>query len=194
MRQVDARGLSCPQPVIHTKKALDALDDGEIITIVDNLPARDNLIKLAQSLRCDVDVEEHGQEYHVHIKKGNITDLPTELESDRTRLAYFIGANVMGRGSDELGNVLIKSFFYTLTQSDNLPQVIAMVNSGVFLACEDSPVLEHLLELERKGVEILACGTCLDFFKKKEKICVGSISNMYTILERITAMDKTISI
>ncbi|ATW26235.1 sulfurtransferase-like selenium metabolism protein YedF [Candidatus Formimonas warabiya] len=193
-RQIDARGMNCPLPVVNTKKVLDDMDQGEIVTLVDNEAARDNLVKLAEALHCGVSVEQKGNDYQVFIKKGSVTDLPTHLDPEHASQAFFVTSNTLGKGSEELGAVLIKSLFYSLTQSDHLPQIIVFVNSGVYLACEGSAVMEYLLELERHGVEIISCGTCLDFYNMKRKLCVGSVTNMYTILERLSLVEKTLTI
>ncbi|MHB9095310.1 MAG: sulfurtransferase-like selenium metabolism protein YedF, partial [Eubacteriales bacterium] len=89
---------------------------------------------------------------------------------------------------------LMKSFMFALVESDGLPQSMLFVNSGVYLTCENSPVLEHLMNLEKRGVEILSCGTCLDYFKIKAKLCVGQMTNMYTILETMNNANKVISL
>jgi selenium metabolism protein YedF len=83
---------------------------------------------------------------------------------------------------------------FSLVENEVMPRTIVFVNSGVKLACEGSKVLEHLMIMEKKGVEILSCGTCLDYYKLKEKLCVGQVTNMYTILEKMTNSNKVISI
>ena len=98
----------------------------------------------------------------------------------------------MGEGSEELGAVLIKSFVFALTQLDDLPSTIIFYNSGVNLSCEGSPVLEDLKNLAAQGVEIISCGTCLNFYGLKEKLAVGEVSNMYDIVERQRAADLVI--
>ncbi|GAW93704.1 sulfurtransferase-like selenium metabolism protein YedF [Calderihabitans maritimus] len=190
---VDARGLSCPQPVIRTKKALEQMKDGCLVTVVDNEVARDNVIKLARSLNCAVEVEQKQNEYYIRIKKGELTGMKTGLavESDTVML---ITSDALGRGEEELGKILMESFFYTLTESEVLPRSILFVNRGVYLTCEGSPVISHLLELEKKGVEILSCGTCLDYYRLKAKLCVGNVTNMYNILENMLGAGKTISL
>jgi len=99
---------------------------------------------------------------------------------------------VLGRGDDTLGNVLIKSFFYTLNENDVVGKTLIFLNSGVKLTCSGSEVLEHLMSLEKRGTEILSCGTCLDFYGLKEKLCVGKITNMYHILELLIKAPKVI--
>jgi selenium metabolism protein YedF len=98
----------------------------------------------------------------------------------------------MGTGNDDLGAVLIKGFIYALTQQDTLPQTILCYNGGAKLTCEGSPALEDLKSMEAQGVEILTCGTCLDYYGLKEKLQVGSVTNMYVIVEKLEAASKVI--
>ena len=75
-----------------------------------------------------------------------------------------------------------------------LPETIILFNSGVRLVVEGSPVLEDLQDLCGRGVEILACGTCLGYYELKERIAVGEVSNMYTIAEVILGVGKVVSL
>lgn len=75
----------------------------------------------------------------------------------------------------------MKAFVHTLTQLDPLPGKVICYNAGIFLALDDSPVLEDLRQLKGAGVEILVCGTCLNFFGVADRLAVGSVSNMYEI-------------
>ncbi|GEA14593.1 MAG: hypothetical protein PWR22_1168 [Moorella sp. (in: firmicutes)] len=189
---VDARGLACPQPVIQTKKALESLGpDGELVTIVDNEVARDNVLKLARSLECATSVREQGSEYYIHIRKESIP--ATQLSVNPGQVLLVTSAS-LGRGSEELGSILMRSFFYSLSETEVLPRRVLFINSGVQLCCQGSPVLDSLLALEQKGVEILACGTCLDYYHLKEKLCAGSVTNMYTIIEHLMAAEKVITL
>jgi len=97
-----------------------------------------------------------------------------------------ISAAVMGEGSEELGKTLLKAFVFALTQQDKLPKTILFYNGGAALTCEGSAMLEDLKALEAQGVEILTCGTCLNFYGLTEKLAVGSVTNMYTIAEKLT--------
>lgn len=94
-----------------------------------------------------------------------------------------LSSDKMGEGEEELGKILIKGFVYALTQLEELPDSVLLYNSGAFLSCEDSPVLEDLKLLEEEGVRICTCGTCLDFYKLKEKLAVGEVVNMYQIVQ-----------
>lgn len=190
---VDARGLSCPQPVIATKKALDSITDGVVITIVDNEVSRENVIKFAAANQCDVSYEQRNGAFYIRIvkagPKGSPAFLPPEEipAAPRGKVVYFINQDVLGQGSVDLGAVLMKSFFYTLTEMDELPRSILFVNSGVHLTVMGSPVLELIQKLATRGVTILSCGTCLDYYKIKDRLAVGSITNMYTIVAEMNA-------
>ncbi len=195
--EVDARGQACPKPVIMTKKELDNLKEGAITTIVDNEVARDNVSKLANSLGYEYTVDEiSDKEFHVHIIKGEVSDEEVNMhKSDKFKdLTIAFASNIMGNGSEELGKILIKSFVYTLTEATPFPSTLIFYNSGVYLTCEGSEVLEDLKTLEKEGVEIISCGTCLDFFDMKDKIQVGEISNMYTIYEKLRNPANTVTI
>jgi selenium metabolism protein YedF len=194
-RLVDARGLACPGPVISTKKALDQWQEreGELITIVDNEIARDNVLRFVQSRNLEAEVEEKASDYYIRIRKPEYSGPEPQLAREKD-LVFLIGSELLGRGSDELGQTLSRSFFHTLAQSEILPAALIFINSGVKLACEDSPVLSNLLELDRQGVHILACGTCLDYFGLKNKLCVGTVSNMYTIVEQLTQYPRVVAL
>lgn len=193
--EVDARGMQCPKPVIETKKAIEKVNEGTITTIVDNEIAKENVSKLAKSLRYDVSVQEVDGEYHVNIYKGILEHdfIPKNITSTRD-LVIVIGKDSMGEGSEELGNVLMKGYFYTLTEAKPYPKAILFINGGVRLTSEGSEVIEHIRKLESEGVEILSCGTCLDYFNLKDKLIVGGVSNMYTIVEKMNDAKNTIRI
>jgi len=186
---VDARGLSCPQPVILTKKALEESD--EVTTIVDNRNAVENVTRLATSKGFSVKVEEKEGEYQLLIKKSSCA-VDTSAE-EQEKAVILITTNLFGQGEEELGKILMKSFLYTLTQMENIKQMIFM-NSGVFLTTEGSEVLELLKTMEEKGVEILSCGTCLDYYGLKDKLAVGKVTNMYAAVEAITTASRSVTL
>jgi selenium metabolism protein YedF len=192
---IDVRGLACPQPVINTKKALEAIEEGMLTVIVDNVAARDNVRRFAESQGCTVTVEEKKGDYHLDIAKGFACEIESRSEETRENdnIVVYINSNTMGAGDDELGRILMEAFLKTMVIADPQPRKLIFVNSGVKLATEGSDVLQHIKEMERKGVEVLACGTCLDFYGLKEKLRVGVISNMYDIIESLVGADKVVS-
>ncbi|MCT4633375.1 MAG: sulfurtransferase-like selenium metabolism protein YedF [Firmicutes bacterium] len=189
--KVDARGLDCPMPVIKTKKALQ--ESEEVVAIVDNETAKENVSKLAKSMNCNINIRESEGDYYIDIFKGEkASEEQLNEKSSIQDLVIFVGSDKMGVGSDELGEVLIKGYFYALTECEPYPKSILFVNSGVNLTIEGSPTLENLRKLESLGVEILSCGTCLDYYNIKDKLAVGGVSNMYTIVETMNNAKKVI--
>lgn len=193
--EVDARGLSCPMPVINTKKELDKIESGLVITTVDNIVAKENILKLANSLNCEANVIKEEKDFiSIEIKKGENDIIEKSENIALEDKCIFISSDKMGKGNDELGEVLIKGFIYTLTESKPYPKHIILVNGGVKLSTENEATVENLKILEQSGVEILSCGTCLDYYGLKDKLQVGSITNMYTIVDIMKNSLQTISI
>ena len=186
-KEVDGRGLACPKPVILTKKELDSIEEGVVSTIVDNEVAKENVSKLAQSLGYDFQVKQSEDEsyYYIDIYKGQV-ELDGEVDKDKylKDMVIAITADTMGKGNEELGKILIKSFVYTVSETPPYPKTMVFYNGGVRLTCQGSPVLDDLIRLEDKGLKFFL-GTCLDFLELKDKLKVGSISNMYSIYEKL---------
>lgn len=197
MKEIDARGLECPKPVILTKKELDNIEEGKVKTTVDNEVARENLIKLAKSQNADFEVEElEGGLFAVTIEKKTSaeTQIQKKLVEVDENYVIVIQSEHMGRGDEKLGKILMKSFIYTVRETKPYPKTILFFNSGVKLTVEESEVLDDLKALENEGVEIISCGTCLDYFNLKDKLGVGSISNMYTIYEKMRNSTNVVTI
>lgn len=194
--EVDARGEACPRPVIMTKKELDKIGEGIITTIVDNEVAKVNITKLADSLGYEYKVDKKSDnEYYIHITKGELTEESNICIPDTFKdMTIAFSSDTMGKGSEELGKILMKSFVYTLTEAIPFPATLVFYNGGVHLTCEGSEVLEDLKKLADEGVEIISCGTCLDYFEIKDKLQVGEVSNMYTIYEKLRNPMNTINI
>lgn len=195
--RIDARGLACPKPVIETKKALDSVKEGNIITVVDNAVARDNVSKLAKSLKLSYTVTESGELFEVSIFKGGYEGAPEELPESKPDLAntvILIGSEFMGKGDDGLGEILMKGYLYALSEYTPYPKAILLVNSGIKLSTVNTATIESLKKLEQGGTEIWSCGTCLDYYKLKEMLAVGAITNMYTIVEYMNEAGNTITL
>jgi selenium metabolism protein YedF len=193
---VDCRGLSCPQPAIQTKQA--PAQTKHITVVVDTTMSRDNLDRVAQSQGCNVQVTEGGDEFSIHIVKDSApSGAPTPVTETDTRtepIVLVIPQDQMGRGAPELGNILMRSLLHALGDVSPRPQVTIFFNTGVKLTVNGSEALEDLRALEQQGVQILLCGTCLDYFDLKNEIAVGTISNMYTIAETMRAAGRLITI
>ena len=196
-KTVDARGLPCPQPVIRTRKAMEESD--VVTTIVDNETAQKNVARMAAKSGATVEVEKRDDGIYLHITRqieaveGAVTEEPAT--SAVGPLVLVVSSEYMGRGEhDELGHILIRGFFHTLGEVEPLPDTLIFFNSGVKLVIEDSPVIEDLQVLDEEGVEILACGTCLEYYYLKDEVAVGVVSNMYTIAETLLQTGKVVSL
>lgn len=193
---IDARGLACPKPVIETKKAIESINSGKVKVIVDNYIAKENIIKLSRSMNLEFNIlKEEDSFIEIEIIKGEFLENITEEKSnDIENSCVFISSDKIGEGDIELGKILMKGFVYTLTETKPYPRYIILVNSGVNLSTGNEDTIENLKKLENFGVEIVSCGTCLDFYNLKESLKVGRVSNMYDILEIMKNTDKTISL
>lgn len=189
MENLDLRGKTCPVPVIETKRFIDSKPVEEIEILVDNPTASENVQRFLTSCGFTVQCKEINGEYRIHGAKGASE---TKMTRAGSKVLVFIDGQTMGRGNDELGAVLMKSFLYTLKEIEPAPWRIIFVNTGVKLVAEDALFINILKDLENIGVEILACGTCLDYFYLKDKIGVGRISNMFEIVSSFTEASNII--
>ena len=199
MITVNAMGDNCPIPVIKTKKAMQALTGPEVIEVlVDNEIAVQNVTKMATAQGGEVSSEKLAEkEYKVVIKMNGAIEAADEVCEECTPdkkgdLIVVVDSDRMGSGNDALGKVLIKGFIFAVTQLDTLPKKIIFYNGGATLPVEGSDSLEDLKSLEAQGVEILTCGTCLDYYQLKDKLAVGSVTNMYAIVEAMAEAGKII--
>ncbi|CEJ75299.1 sulfurtransferase-like selenium metabolism protein YedF [Paraclostridium sordellii] len=193
--ELDARGLACPKPVINTKKELDNIDQGAVVVTVDNEIAKENIFKLAKSMNYDASVLKSEKDLIcIEIIKGENVIIEEKSQESLSDTCIFINSDKMGNGNDELGHVLMKGYIYTLTESKPYPKSILFVNSGIKLTTENEATIENLKILQDAGVEILSCGTCLDYYGLKDDLKVGTVTNMYTIVETMNNSSKTISL
>lgn len=181
MVKVDAIGQVCPVPIIMTKNALKDIEEGQVEVSVDSRISLENLQKMSKEMGYDYTVEESGDIFKIVINKMRES---VELRESEENTVVVIDSLHMGKGDVELGRILMKGFIYTLSEMEELPKTILFYNEGVKLAIEGAESLQDLKSLEERGVEILSCGTCLNFYGITEKLRVGSVTNMYTILER----------
>lgn len=202
--EIDMLGKQCPMPVVETKKVIDQLDaPAKVVTHVDNEIAVENLKRLADSMHLTpvtaVLADDH---FTVTVEvtevNGSGTEAAKEMQMPELmactpqHTVCVFASDVMGHGDDVLGKILIKGFIYALSQMESLPETCLFYNGGAKLTASDSESLADLRVLEEAGVNILTCGTCADFYGIKDKIAVGSITNMYDIVERMTQATKII--
>ena len=182
---VDVRGSLCPKPVIETKKVSDANPSTVIITIVDNEVSRDNVEKFGKSRGYGVDIRQDGKDFYLTMTpNANPVAEICEPMSYGNRV-ILMTKDYLGEGSEELGRNLMKTFWVCMVEADVKPSKIYFINSSVKMVTNDSVHLENIKKLADLGVEIAACGICLDFYGVKEELGVGSITNMYAITDSI---------
>ncbi len=186
---VDARGLACPEPVIMTKKALESQQVDEVLAIVDNRAALENISRMVKTMNLGSMVEEQDGLFYISITKE---DMVPQKQGLKAGAVVVVKGNVLGQGDDQLGGILMKSFMYTLTQMEGELQTLIFINSGVMLTTSGSELLDHIKNLANGGVEVLSCGTCLDFYGLADKLEVGRVTNMYTIAEEMFHARKLI--
>jgi len=200
MITINAIGDPCPIPVIKTKKAIQdmALRD-RIEVSVDNTIAVKNVSKMAESAGGKVSSEAiNDTEFKIIIEWPDDKEAARDEDEEDYNSAkgensiVVISSDKMGDGAEEFGRVLLKGFIYALAELETLPKKIIFYNRGAFLVAEGSDSIEDLRNLDANGVEILTCGACLDFYNLSEKLAVGSVTNMYSIVEAMQEVDKII--
>ena len=196
---VNAVGEQCPIPVVKATQALRAMTEpGTLEVLVDNEIAVQNLTRMGASQGYAVQAEE--KEENLYSVRVLVNKLPEKESADQPEcvadtgagLVVAVASDVMGQGSDELGATLMKGFLFALGQLPQLPRTVLFYNGGAKLTVEGSASLEDIKSLEERGVEIMTCGTCLNYYGLTDKLAVGSVTNMYSIVEKLAGASRVI--
>ena len=195
MITVNAVGKACPEPVIMTRAAVEK-GAVELEVLVDNTVAVSNVTRFLEGQGFRVQHQENGGEFKLTARREGsaVSADPAPRPQGKARLAVLVAGKTLGREDKELGEVLIKGFLGTLSKLETPPAVLALMNEGVKLALPDASTCDHLKDLERAGTKILVCGTCTNHFGVTERVGVGTVSNMFEILEAVTGADKVLSV
>jgi len=197
-REIDCRGLACPAPVLQTKEALEKDHPNLIKVVVDNEASRQNVSRFMESQHLEVTVLQEGRDFHVigRIGEQASPEPPVEEEPDAAhkKIMVMVANDRMGHGDDELGEKLMVSFLKTLKEMGEELWRLVFVNNGVKLTVEGSDVLPVIQELDKEGVHILVCGTCLTHFDLLNQKQVGETTNMLDIVTAMQLADKIINI
>lgn len=198
---VNAIGEQCPIPVVKATRALRAMTEpGTLEVHVDNEIAVQNLTRMAAGHKLAAASEKRGEREFVvtmevtkPLGESPLEEPPLSCAGDqRGNLVVAVESSVMGRGSDELGAVLMKGFLFAVGQLPELPKTMLFYNGGARLTCRGSESLEDLRSLEAQGVEILTCGTCLNHYGLTEELAVGGVTNMYSIVEKLAGAGQVV--
>jgi len=202
MKTIDVKGLQCPKPLIETKRALKEMSSNEPLRIVlDNPNSKRNILKYLSDNDLEAEVRQEGDVFEILVNKTE--EFKEEIDaaaycttdSNKKKAYVFVFAkDHIGEGEEPLGKMLTGAFLETMWEMEELPGKIIFLNSGILLCLKDSPHLEALKSLEKLGIELLLCGTCVEFYNKTDEIAIGEISNAYNILSSITAAGKVINL
>ena len=197
-KTIDARGKACPMPVLMARQAITEGSD-RLIVLVDNETAVGNLQRMAASQGYEAAVTGTGDSFTLTLTKAGAAPAEEPAReaapvAQKKDWVLFVGKDIVGDGDRMLGANLMRMLFYTLTQSEDLPGAVLFMNSGVLLAAEDEQIISHLKELRSRGVEVLVCGTCLNFYSLTDPLAVGTVSNMYDILTRMQTASKVVTL
>jgi selenium metabolism protein YedF len=202
MRVVDTKGLLCPAPLIAAKKALRESAVGEqFVVLTDNNTSFDNLSRFLKDNKVDLQISESEGVWTLTVTK-TVGDVELSKVEDycETPIAHFEKGNFvvvftsdkMGDGDEDLGHLLIGNFIKALKDLDKLPGKMVFYNKGVTLAAKCSPVIEHLKDLQKMGVELLLCATCVNHYSIQTEVGIGILSNMFEIANIMTTAGRVI--
>lgn len=200
-KNLDARGLTCPSPVLLVKDALEAETVPQSLSVqVDNEAARENVTRFLQSRGYTVNSTADGDDWVITATGGTAgTPAPETVSrpapaATTRKIMVVIAATAMGRGDDVLGEKLLISYLKTLGEMGPELWRLVFINGGVKMTVTGSPVLEELQAYERNGLLILACGTCLEHFKLTADKQVGQTTNMLDIVTAMQLADSVITL
>lgn len=196
---LDCRGLACPNPVLRTKALIEKGDTDRVTVLVDNAAAGENVSRFLGRTGYSVEISDMDGVFHVVGLRKESTEtvhIPSQDTkiSVENKIAVMVATDRMGRGDDVLGSKLMFNFIETLKEMGQELWRLVLVNAGVKLAVEGSESLPALIGLEREGVTILVCGTCLNHFNLLERKKIGETTNMLDIVTALQLADKVISL
>lgn len=191
MQIIDARGLTCPKPIILAEEALNKFEEGTVLLIVDNEGSKENLKRYAERFGYYYETEKYGEDWQVKIVKGYKCQIVNPEKKHRKKLLLIITSDIIG-SDEKLGRILMKAFFETFLATSQLPDMIFLMNKAVSLSTIDEEFIEILKKIENKGTEIFTCGTCLKFFDLENKLQVGYRGTTGHFIEGIFDFEKTL--
>ena len=198
MKEIDARGLACPAPVLQTKASLQEDSPNAVRVVVDNAASQQNVQRFLESQGFQTALEQVGPDYVVIGSCDSMPSAQTQPapmpSSDTKKIMVMCATDRIGFGDDALGLKLMVNFLRTLKEMGNELWRLVLVNNGVKLTIEGSDVLEDLKDYEKSGLKILVCGTCLDHFNLLDSKQVGETTNMLDIVTAMQLADKVINI
>lgn len=198
MKEIDARGLACPAPVLQTKAVLQSDNPNRVKVLVDTAASQQNVQRFLESQGFRTTLEHDGTDYLItgssDTSRAEKPQPAPEKKSEGKKILVMCATDRIGFGDDALGLKLMHSFIRTLKEMGNELWRLVFVNNGVKLTIDESAVVEDLQIYEQEGLTILVCGTCLDHFALLERKQVGETTNMLDIVTAMQLADKVINI
>jgi len=202
MKVVDTKGQLCPAPLIAAKRALKESAEGESFTLItDNKTAFENLTRFLKDNKAEVVCNESNGVWNFTIRKTTGEIAKTEPEDycqvpvshfEKGDYVVVLSSDKMGEGDEKLGHLLMSTYIKALKDTDMLPDKILFYNNGVKLVTNTSVDIDNLRDLEKMGVELMICGTCVNFYSLESEIGAGTISNMFVMAEIMASTGKVI--
>lgn len=203
--KIDLRGLTCPEPVIRTKKLFDDPSINSVHALVDDDVCVSNLQRLARSLKAgfsstqleghfSVEIARNGS--NVQANESHATtpvSVNTTNKGQTAQTVVFITKDRLGEGDPDFSRTLLDVFLQTMYEAGHRPRAILLANSGVKLMAADSAAAKVLDDFRKVGTEVLACGLCVKFYGLEDQIRKEQITNMFAICEYVGAADKVIT-
>ena len=197
-KKIDARGMSCPAPVLQTKAALQEERPGDVRVVVDNAAAQQNVQRFLESQGFETKLAKEGDDFVVDgsgdAQAACRPQSVPELSGDQKKVMVMCATDRIGFGDNALGIKLMINFLRTLKEMEGELWRLVFVNNGVKLTIDDSEVVADLQKYENQGIKILVCGTCLTHFDLLERKQVGETTNMLDIVTAMQNADKVISL
>lgn len=189
---IEGSGLTGPEPSWLARRIMEALNQGQATIVVNERPVSEQVAALIRAMGYDAEIEDKGSEYHIHISKSAMITA-TQLAAE-FRMLLLVTSPLVGEGSTEQGRSLRRSMFQALAGMPHVLSGVVFLNSAVALTTQGSEILDHLMMLEQAGVEILTSASCLDHYQLRDQLMVGQAGSMFTILERIAASPKVVTL
>ena len=196
--QIDLRGLICADRAERIGVALAEPGLESLCVLVSDDAKADHARDTAARLGWTATIQPQGADRLVMLTRSG---KPAPVAAPATsppatgrplRVLGFITSPVRGVGDEPLGRILMRAFIKTLKELQPLPDQLIFVNSGVRLTTKGSELTADLRELESRGVRILSCGTCLDYYQLKDALEVGTVTNMHEIVTSLVAADRVL--
>ncbi len=193
MRELDLRNKSCPIPLVETRNFINNNRNVDFKIILDNEVSFLNIKKYLENNKINYSANQSQDIYIFEV----IFDGNERLSNEKFQINNFsvlVMSNLFGHGDEEISKTLMKSYFYSLSESITLPSNVIFINSGVKLLIEESGILKSLESLKNLGTSILACGVCVDYYGLNDRVKFCEITNIYSITEILNNSESVIRI